>query len=672
MNQNLPTKRNRIVLFLFILGSSANLISQTQITNLPTFYITTTNSQPINDKVTWIPGNILIKSSDSSEELNMLTEIRGRGNSTWNFSKKPYRIKLDKKTNLLNLPAKEKSWVLLANHADKTLLRNTLTFKISEILGFEFSPSARFVDLVLNNNFLGNYLVSDQLEVSPFRVNIDEQTGNDTIEPAISGGYLLELDGFASSETVWFTSGKGMKISVKSPDDDVIKSQQLNYIKNYINDFETRLFSSDFKNPQTGYRSRVDTTSLINWYIASELTGNSDSFWSTYVYKKRSDDKLYFGPLWDYDIAFNNDNRLGDATLKLMRENAHAPRTWIERIWQDEWFQTAVRNHWKQITSNNLIGKLISHINETSALINQSQQQNFTKWNVLNTRVYDETYLFSTYSGGVDYLKTYLGNRVNFLTTSFNNTGAKPSEAFIAGNQYYMIMNKKTNNVIDVTDESVEPNAGLILWEPESDEGQLWQINSLGNDLYRIINKRSMLAMAGNGKGNSLIQVAINDYDNAQKWKIIPVSTGNIYGIINYKSLNSINNYQGSFENGSKTVEADNNIATNPDQQWYLQKMDLIYTGLTNTFDLIQSMQLYPNPASDKITIRFSLLQSADVAISIYNIAGEKMYMETRNTLESGDHLLTIPLAEYHSGIYFVSVSTSNGDKSTRKLFINK
>ena len=214
--------------------------AQNQLTNLPSLFITTTNKQPVADKVNWIPGNILIKSNDSTEVMNMPTDIRGRGNSTWNMPKKPYRIKLGSKTNLLNLPAKEKNWVLLANYADKTLIRNAVAFKISNLIGLKFSPSARFVDLTLNDQFLGNYMITDQMEVNPLRVDIDIPLAADTLQPTISGGYFLEIDGFAASEPVWFTTDKGLKITVKTPDSDKIVPAQLNYIKNYIADFENR------------------------------------------------------------------------------------------------------------------------------------------------------------------------------------------------------------------------------------------------------------------------------------------------------------------------------------------------------------------------------------------------------------------------------------------------
>lgn len=403
------------MLFVLLFVSRQVVFTQKQVTNLPSIFITTTNSQVVSSKEVWVPGTLTVVSRDTTENLNMSVEIRGRGNSTWGIAKKPYRIKLRNKTNLLNMPAHAKDWVLLANHADKTLIRNSVAYKIGSILGLDFTPATRLVDLTLNNTYLGSYLLTDQIEVNPNRVDIDKQDTMDTTEPNITGGYLLEIDGFASTEPVWFSTPNGLKITVKSPDDEKINPKQLAYIKNYFTNFENTLFASNYADPVKGYRAIVDSISLINWYIASEITGNSDSFWSTYVYKKRLDDKLYFGPMWDYDIAFNNDNRLGDATEKLMSQNAHNPRLWIERMLKDKWFQAAVWRRWHQVSENNLLDSLYTFVNQTKSLINISEQYNFKKWNVLNTRVYQETFLFVTYGEGVDYLKTYLKNRITFL-----------------------------------------------------------------------------------------------------------------------------------------------------------------------------------------------------------------------------------------------------------------
>lgn len=415
--------RRILTLFCTVMCLVLSAHALDQLTQIPTVYINTLNSAPITGKSEYVKGTLSVVSTDEAEcctELPM--GIRGRGNSTWNMAKKPYRVKFDSKTNFMNLPAKAKSWVFLANYADKTLMRNAIAFEISNYIGMEYSPSIKFVDVVLNGKYIGNYMVTDQTEVAKKRVPVEEQEVTDTEEPAITGGYLLELDGFADSEPVWFQTSKDMKVTVKYPKDDEINPQQLAYITSYIREFENRMFASNFTDPELGYRSMVDEESLVNWYIACELTANSDSFWSTYIYKKRDDGRIYFGPLWDYDIAFNNDSRLGNAVNKLMREHAHNPRTWIQRIWKDDWFRTAVNARWNELLEQGIENFLLNKVEEYATLIDGSQALNFDTWKILPDRVYLENALFSTYRGGVDYLKEFISARIEFLTESFAST----------------------------------------------------------------------------------------------------------------------------------------------------------------------------------------------------------------------------------------------------------
>jgi hypothetical protein len=646
-----------------------NAFSQQQLTNLPTLYIQTENNAPIADKENYVNASIVIKSLDPSEELSMQMGIRGRGNSTWGMPKKPYRIKLDSKTSLLNLSAREKNWVLLANYADKSLIRNALAFKISEIAGLKFSPSVRFIDVVLNNVYEGSYMLTDQVEVAAQRVPVESLKPEDTALPKLSGGYLLEIDGFASSEPVWFRTDKGLLITVKYPKDDEINPEQKNYIVNFTKQFENTLFSSNFTNPETGYRAYVDTASLVNWYIACELTGNSDAFWSTYIYKYRNIDKFYFGPLWDFDIAFNNDDRLGDAATKLMRNVAHEPKTWIKQIWADDWFKQAVHRRWMELINNeNMLERLLDYINETSRMLEESQTLNFQKWNIMNQKVYREQFLFPSYQENVDYLAEYLIHRVNFLTESFENAlPEEPSQPFVAEDFYYSITNKRTNNRIIVENKSTSLDASLCLWAPiDEDWSQLWLFQPTGNDAYQIINRQSELAMKGNGRNTNLIQVTPNALDTRQLWKIMPVNTGNIYGIVNVSTNYSVNNSGGNSANGTPAIEYDNRIAESENQQWYIQKMEKrsLETGINGFVN--PKFKVYPNPASDWVHFQIPVKTGASVIAELYGINGKCLY---KNLFTAGNEIQTIPLTPFLPGLYFLRIQTE-GNLFVEKLVI--
>lgn len=687
---NLISVETICLLFFLSLFGVQKAQSQEQLTNLPTFYITTNDGTQVSDKTTWKDGRVVVKSTLPSEEIDMQMQIRGRGNSTMSMPKKPYRIKFLKgnKINLLGLPAKERNWVLLANYADKTLMRNALAFEIGHFLEMEYTPPVRFVDVVYNGSFQGNYMLTDQLEVAKYRVPVEEQDVMASTEPDITGGYLLEIDGFADSyppEPEFFYSKKDSRVKfvIKYPKDDEINAAQRTYIRNYIADFEESLYGNNFTDPVLGYRAKVDTVSLVNWYIACELTGNSDSFWQVYLYKKRNNDKLYFGPLWDYDIAFNNDLRLADkdgggnyiaesAVNKLMRTHAHEPRSWIIRFWQDFWFQEAVERRWKEIMEKGIREHLLDYIDDTAALLAQSQEQNFNKWNILNRRVYQEVLLFNTYDKGVNYLKDYVDSRVDFLQTNFIiSDDQRPSVPFVAENRLYKIANVKTHNVFSIEQNVAQEGATIVAWEnQENDDRQLWRIVESDDGYFRIIDKESRWAIAGDGLGSKLKLAAINEGDATQKWEVIPVGLGNKYGFVNKYSKYSINNSGGGLDNGNPIIEYTSKVhqGGSDNQNWYFHKLPLEGgTTQNGIYAAIDNIQIYPNPVFSYAYVDFSCGSGVDVRISLYNLAGGVLYDSGYNYMQ-GEASVNLPVSGLAPGVYLLELKTASGQFYTSKL----
>ena len=438
-----------------------------QITNLPTIFINTENGVGVTSKENYVTAYVTVRGAANEEDniTEVLTEIKGRGNSTWNMAKKPYRLKFDEKIQFLGNAAKEKNWVLLANYADKTLMRNALAFETARnMFEFGFTPSVTFVDVVINGENLGSYILTDQVEVKSKRVPVTEQeTTTTSVDPEITGGYLVEVDGYADSEASWFKTTKGMKVTIKYPKDDEINSDQSSYISNYTQQMEDALFSANYTDAETGWRRYIDETSMVDWYIACELFGNSDAWWSTYMYKER-DDVFKFGPLWDFDIAFNNDNRLGDATKKLMRTYAHDPKTWVERWCTDTEFMNAVKARWAEIRANGLAVFMNNYIDNTAAYLSESQQNNFQRWNILNKVVHLELAARGSYSAEVEFLKNYVNNRIAYLDGQFQL--AEPIYSVIVSSSDTSMgevtVSSSTVNANDVVTLTATPNDGYV------------------------------------------------------------------------------------------------------------------------------------------------------------------------------------------------------------------
>ena len=283
---------------LFIAAASPALAQQyKQLTDVPTVYIETENAQNITSKEEYIMCTFTMVDGDNTLRLEN-TQIRGRGNSSWwNSDKKPYRVKFDKKQKLLGEDfAKAKSWTLLANHGDKTMIRNALTYQLGRFIGMKFCPAAKFIDLYLNGKYRGTYQISDQVQVHKKRVEVDEDNG-----------WLLEVANENSREEPYITSTRyGIMYNIKNPDDELLTMDKRIAIGQWLEAFEKAVASDDYRDPEKGYRAYIDETDFINWYVGAELTGNIDALYSIYMYKEADEQKMHFGPLWDLDLGYDN------------------------------------------------------------------------------------------------------------------------------------------------------------------------------------------------------------------------------------------------------------------------------------------------------------------------------------------------------------------------------
>lgn len=389
----------------------------------PVLMITT--NQPVTSKDDYVEGNLQIGGNVAdSNAYSGHIKIRGRGNSTWGFPKKPYKFKLDKKAPLLGM-ATEKSWVLLANYGDISLMRNELAFTVSRMLELAFTPSAKYVEVILNDDTLGNYQLVLPIDVSGHQVDVEEQTEGAMALPEISGGYMVEVDGYAGGEDQHFYTPRQQShppigVTIHYPEDNV-STEQHDYIKNYFITFENSLFSADFTDQNKGYKQYFDIDSYVNYYLVNEILGNPDMYWSTRMFKHRNNPLLYSGPVWDFDLACNDDLRIGDATQKLMRDYAYNRDIWADRLMEDPTLRKAVSARWNVIKSQiNTLPDLVSKLEKQLAL---SQQRNLKRWpELLKNKIHLNPFIPSSYEDEIEHLKTYLQSRLPWLDAQFNGS----------------------------------------------------------------------------------------------------------------------------------------------------------------------------------------------------------------------------------------------------------
>ncbi len=264
------------------------------------------------DKIDYSDVKISLFNLDDEFVLNNLDAgFRGRGNSSWeSFDKKGYKIKFDKKQSLFG-KAKNKHYALVAEAFDITQSKNLVAYTLgAEVFSnIEYTPDAHLIDLYVNGEYYGVYLLLEHRRVGEGRVDIDSNFGE------IDTGYLLEYDSRANSEDnvlgvdYFYIDGLKHPFLVKSPDPDDYQEKgeitqgefkaQVFYIQDYLQSAVDAIFSGN----KEDIEELIDLPSLIDMYILQEFLKNYDSGWSSqYVYKKKGG-KLYFGPPWDFDIT---------------------------------------------------------------------------------------------------------------------------------------------------------------------------------------------------------------------------------------------------------------------------------------------------------------------------------------------------------------------------------
>ena len=394
-----------------------------QLTNLPLVVVNTEGMRMMQSKDDKINSTVHIISEGGTKLLSKKdTECKGRGNASWNFPKKPMRLKFPKKQTVLpDAPAKCKKWTLINNYGDKSLMRNKIAFHMSRGIGLSYTPYCQFVDLIFNGEYQGCYQLCDQVEVNPGRVEITEMTPDDIEGEALTGGYFIEIDAYANQEASWFESLRGIPVTIKSPDEDEITPEQSAYIKDYFNKFETAVFTYGFTSETTGYRKYLNLDSFLQYFIVGELDGNTDYFWSIYMSKERGEEKFVVGPVWDVDLGFDNDYRTYPIAGKndyIYRSGGSVASDAVRRLADriliaDAKSRERLKYLWSDARANRHYNptyycKLVDRYAEQLA---QSQELNFKRWNILGEYVHMNPAVSGSYEGEVQRVKDYLNER---------------------------------------------------------------------------------------------------------------------------------------------------------------------------------------------------------------------------------------------------------------------
>ncbi|HEY9046352.1 MAG TPA: CotH kinase family protein [Ohtaekwangia sp.] len=384
--------------------------------------------------------------SDAFNNFTGKIGIEIRGSSSQLFPKKQYGIELrdatgveGKEASLLGLP-KEEDWILFAPYNDKSLMRDALSYKLGRDLG-HYATRTKYVELVLNGNYEGIYVLMEKIKRDKNRVNIEKLDPEETDAANITGGYIIKIDKTTGdSGEGWYSPHKpapsayqqSILFQYEYPKYNEIVPEQKAYIQQYIAAFENALAGDQFKDPANGYAKYIDVNSFIDYLIVQEITKNVDGYRLSAFFYKDSDakgGKLVMGPIWDFNLGFGNADYCDGGSPQGFAKDfnticdfheALVP-FWWNRLVEDEAFRQKLSTRWQELRTSTLKTSVIhQYIDSVASVLNQeSQQRNFTRWPVLNTYVWPNYYIGATYQQEVVWLKSWISQRLTWLDDNF-------------------------------------------------------------------------------------------------------------------------------------------------------------------------------------------------------------------------------------------------------------
>lgn len=361
-------------------------------TGLPVIRITTENGEKIRSAEDYIPGTMTVLHEDSVLELPIT--IKGRGNATFNYPKKPYTVKLEEKTELLDM-GKVKKWALLAGYCDKTLLRAAVGFQTSDLLDMAYTPDYRYVDLVINGQYLGNYILTETVKEEAKQLDIGED------------GYLLEETQYGTDDPLFFTEMRSLRYRFRYPDGEKVTAEIMESVSAEINRMEQALLNLDADAEIPG---QVDTDSWVNWFLVQNILANLDT--NRYYYRIDSDSKICMGPVWDFEWSLGIGWYYGD------RPNPEHKMTvntaYLRKLLENKAFRQRLKERWKEIWPD-LTENLIGFMNETVRTIKYSRRLNFYRWWIMDQRISAGGMPLGSYEAEVECDETYLREHIRWL-----------------------------------------------------------------------------------------------------------------------------------------------------------------------------------------------------------------------------------------------------------------
>lgn len=453
----------------------------------------------------------LVDDSNSGNNFSKdKVEMKGRGNTSWTIpQKKGYQIKFDKKQSVLGM-SKAKKWILTANHFDGSLLRNWMAYNTADEVSDKYQVHCKYVDLWVNGEYRGNYLVSEKVEIDENSVNLTDDLRG-----------VFELDNWNYEEEgkdYYRVSDKNNHYVLKDFDDkNKMPSDIFEDFMPAINNVEN-LSYSDNENNWDEIAKILDVESAARYFVINEFSESTDSTaTSFYMYKDGKSDKIHFGPVWDFDQAFGNNrsNASNDFLDKIKDDNSHSSSIFTH-LMQFKGFREEVKKVYDE-KYKNILNEYMGNsgkLQKQADYLKTSANMNFTRWNILgkdNPAGKGLLPLEKTYQGNVDVMLDWINKRYNYYEKNLDE-GVYNISSLIAPNM-----------VLDISGGSMDDGANLQLYTANTTNAQDFQLiyEGMGKYIIKNINSGKYIDVAGAGTecGTNIWQYTQNP-SAAQRWHI--------------------------------------------------------------------------------------------------------------------------------------------------------
>lgn len=546
--------------------------------------------------------------------------IELRGNSTQDYDKKPYSIETrdelgeNLNVSLLGLP-KENDWVLRASYFDHTFARNPLADYMARKTGF-WASNTRHVELILNGEYQGIYLLMEKIKRDNDRVDVAELDSSDISGEDLTGGYIWEITGFDPNI--------GERRKLKYPKYDEALPEQIAYITATDDAFRAKMaMNSDiYSDPDTGYVKHIWAKSFISEIIVQEALRNGDAYgWSAYFHKDKNG-LINAGPVWDFDQSSGNSSYPDDGVVTgwmFEHESKSSTPFFWKRLYYDSFFKYSLSKQWNELRNDEFSNdSLFAYIDSIASLLSEAQEREFSKWPVLGQYIWRETTGYEdrdTYQKEVDYLKDILAQRWEWMDeelADINEPAGYPEISVTEGMEQMQAHINQEKVYVNLND------LFTYTYAPELE----FDAHSCNKDIVKTDVKKS----------------------DSLKIKLKGIGTCDII-------LTATDTY-GNTKNTTISFEVLDSIASNNDYTAYQDKLTI-----------------YPNPASDHINIYFSNVNSESVNIELYNCTGQLIKTIRQNF---NNQTINYDCSQLNNGIYIIRLTTDDRSVFTQRFIITK